>query len=163
MLGRKIQRGLPLLSRGKAHINEQLLNERDAKAKLCSKFHEDKRRNAKPCNVQPGDTVIVERHLKSKGDTRFNTERYTVVQEDNGSLLLKDEHGNLLRRHVTQTKRVRAWRNVEATVTETENHREPQNENNIGRTTRKRRAPGHLADYVRMAEEGSLYFVKSHP
>lgn len=149
MYGRKIHRRLPLINRGKANINEQLLNARDADAKLHSKAHEDARRGAKPCQVRPGDVVIVERQSKAKGQARFDTTRHTVVQEDNGSLLLSDENGRLVRRHVTQTKRVHHWRSMEPTAAEST---DKSTEAIPVRPSRERRAPAHMSDYVRQTE-----------
>lgn len=154
MYGRKIHRRLPLINRGKADVDEELLNERDTESKLLSKAYEDTRRGATPCKIQPGDVVIVERQSKAKGEARFETTRYTVMQENNGSLLLSDENGRLVRRHVTQTKRVHQWRKTQSEAPETA----PQQTENTFKPTapvrpsRERRTPIHLSDYVRQSE-----------
>ncbi|KXJ68142.1 hypothetical protein RP20_CCG005502 [Aedes albopictus] len=90
MTGRKIKRGLPLLNYGNAGHDEEFLDERDRTAKLQSKEREDSRRGAKPSRVKPGDTVIIERPSRGKGDSRFDPKRFTVLQENNGSLVLSD-------------------------------------------------------------------------
>lgn len=151
--GRKIRRGLPLISPGKVNIDEQLLNNRDTEAKLYSKTVSDERRGAKPCNVCPGDIVILERQTKSKGDPRFDEERYTVVKENNGSLLLSNASGQLLRRHVTQAKKVHQWRDSDSDLKEhAEDSKEFQATSTSSRSTRQKRAPPHLSDYVRLTE-----------
>lgn len=155
MSGRRIRRGLPLMNPGKADINEQLLNERDAEAKLHSKAIADVRRGARPCKVSPGDIVILERQSKAKGDTRFDERRHTVVQENNGSLLLSDVNGQLLRRHVTQTKKVHEWRNPDSDSKSEKDMKQTKAAETSPRDSRKRKAPTYLSDYVRLTAERS--------
>lgn len=149
--GRRIRRGLPLMNPGKVDIDEQLLNKRDAEAKLHSKAVADVRRGARPCKVSPGDIVILERQSKAKGDARFDERRHTVVQQNNGSLLLSDVNGQLLRRHVTQTKKVHEWRNSDP-ANKIVKGKQTQVAASPPRCSRKRRAPTHLSDYVRHTE-----------
>ncbi|XP_062557514.1 uncharacterized protein K02A2.6-like [Armigeres subalbatus] len=66
MQGRKIRRGLPLMNHEKIVVNDALLDERDRKAKLDGKNREDIRRGARKCRVTAGDTVIVQRQVRSK-------------------------------------------------------------------------------------------------
>lgn len=157
MYGRKIHRGLPLINRGKANIDEELLNTRDAEAKLQSKAYEDVRRGAVPCKIHPGDVVIVERQSKGKGEARFDSSRYTVVQENDGSLLLSDENGRLVRRHVTQTKRVHQWGSTQSEASESKTGNTGSSSEPMAsvRPSRERKAPIHLSDYVRQSEAGS--------
>lgn len=156
LTGRKIRRGLPLVKPGKVNIDDQLLDKRDAEAKLYSKAIGDSRRGAIPCTVHPGDVVILERQTKAKGDTRFDEKRYSVIKEDNGSLLLSDENGQLLRRHVTQTKRVLEWRNPDSNLDDNaKDNNQIQQSAMSSRSSRQRRAPAHLSDYVRLTEADS--------
>lgn len=106
MLGRKVRRGLPLISPERTPINDAQLDERDRKAKLQGKQREDLRRGARKSRVLPGDSVIIQRQTRSKGQSRFSPTRYTVADENNGSLLLHSADGQSIKRHVTQTKRV---------------------------------------------------------
>ncbi|XP_062537773.1 uncharacterized protein K02A2.6-like [Armigeres subalbatus] len=110
---KKSQKGLPLLKRVNVHHDEELLNKRDREAKLRGKKTEDSRRSARKCRVKPGDVVIVERQMRAKGDSRFDSKRYTVIEETNGSLLLVDEDGSTLKRHVTQTKKYTSGPKIE--------------------------------------------------
>lgn len=145
MYGRRIRRGLPLLNRGRVDIDDRLLDMRDSESKLYSKTLADERRGAKPCGVHPGDEVILERQAKSKGDTRFDKKRYTVIEEHNGSLLLNDDDGHQVRRHVTQAKKVHNWRNS--------NDAEPSEETVTSRPSRSKKVPGYLSDYVQQLDE----------
>ncbi|XP_058817380.1 uncharacterized protein K02A2.6-like [Topomyia yanbarensis] len=149
MLGRKIKRGLPLLFPAKANHDDELLNARDKKAKLQGKYLGDARRSAQNCRVKPGDTVIIELTSRTKGDSKFDTKRYTILEEKNGNLLLTDNEGRALRRHVSQTKKVCQWRDDEKT-------------NNFAaekqiRPTREHNIPSYLHNYVLIVEEEMAY------
>lgn len=144
MYGRKIRRGLPLINPGKAHHDDKLIDERDQKAKLSGKQREDRRRGARQCRIVPGDTVIIERQSRSKGDSRFDPKRYTVTEERKGNLVLTGGDGQQLKRHVSQTKRVHVWRTPARDDKETE----------VGeqRPSREKKVPDYLKDYVRLVE-----------
>lgn len=167
MLGRKVKRGLPLLQHAKATFDEQQLEKTDRESKLASKVREDARRGARKCGVKPGDLVIIERHTRAKGESRFGPKQYTVIQERNGSLVLNDEDGQVLKRHVSQTKKVSRWRDsnnpmkpVRSATSADIPPSIPQRQTtstptataetaDTTRTVRKRKALSHLQDYVR--------------
>lgn len=170
MSGRKIKRGLPLANFEKVTIDEELLNDRDRSAKLEGKIREDKRRGARNCRVQPGDQVLVEKQTRGKGDPRFSSVKHTVVEENNGSLVLHDEHGQVVKRHVSQTKKVNAWRKSTEAVDEARDHSDqgnartsqvkkvpapdhPDAARGNSRTIRDRKAPSYLKDYVQVIHE----------
>ncbi|XP_055585140.1 uncharacterized protein K02A2.6-like [Uranotaenia lowii] len=143
--GRKIRRRLPLLCPGRSEFDDNELNERDRKSKLQGKRTEDSRRGAKACSVKPGDIVIVERVMRSKGESRFDPKRYTVIKERNGDLLLSDEMGQTLKRNVVHTRRVHEWKVF---------NQPPLNDLvGQGRPSRERKVPVHLQDYVRVCEQ----------
>ena len=113
MLGRKIKRRLPLMVHQKSDYDEALLDEQDRIAKIKGKDREDKRRGARVCRVKKGDIVILQRQTKGKALCRFDSRRYTVMEESNGSLVLRSPEGLTLKRHVSQTKKVHKWRKTE--------------------------------------------------
>lgn len=173
MRGRKIRRRLPLLHPGKAEIDEKRFEGKDKRTKMAAKRREDSRRGARDCRVKPGDFVVVERHVRAKGDTRFDPQRFTVMKEDNGSLTLCNEEGQTIRRHVTQTRKVHEWRDENRTPGRDESHprdraeSHPRDENVsrsrdknaeedrevLRRPTREKRAPAHLKDFVQEVRE----------
>lgn len=173
MRGRKIRRRLPLLHPGKAEIDEKRFEGKDKRTKMAAKRREDSRRGARDCRVKPGDFVVVERHVRAKGDTRFDPQRFTVMKGDNGSLTLCNEEGQTIRRHVTQTRKVHEWRDENRTPGRDESHprdraeSHPRDEDvsrsrdkNAGedrevlrRPTREKRAPAHLKDFVQEVRE----------
>lgn len=154
MLGRKIKRRLPLLYHEKADYDEELLNQRDKLEKLKAKEREDSRRGARPCRVGPGDMVIIERLTRAKGDSRFGTQKYTVIKQDNGNLVLQNEQGHTVKRHVTQTKKVGHWRAPdECSKDDTPDSRisnELPTEPTAERPRREKNPPSYLRDYVQM-------------
>lgn len=165
MAGRKIRRGLPLIRRGKATFNDNVLDARDRKSKTKAKAREDARRGARQCRIKPGDTVVVERQTRGKGESRFDSRKYTVTEERNGMLVLSDESGQILKRHVSQTKRVHHWRSSDSdlckrsdsgTSDQNSSAHPPQGDNlqpSLGeRPNRARRAPEYLRNYVRVVE-----------
>lgn len=151
MLGRKIKRRLPLLHHAKANFDEDTLNRRDEIEKLKAKEREDARRGARACRVCPGDTVIIERSNRTKGDSRFDEQRYTVIQEDNGSLVLQNDEGQTLKRHVTQAKKVGKWRETNADNENPTIIRQPTGQQSV-RLRRERVPPTYLNDYVQSIE-----------
>ncbi|XP_055633448.1 uncharacterized protein LOC129773822 [Toxorhynchites rutilus septentrionalis] len=151
MMGRRIKRGLPLLEHGKSDFDDRLLDAEDREVKLKSKRHDDLRRGAKSSTVKPRDTVIIERHTKGKGDSRFHPKRFTVVREKNGSLLLADEEGHTVKRHLSQTKKVQIWRDNSRT-----NIKKPGNAETSERPARDTKAPSYLSDYIHSMENQSL-------
>ncbi|XP_062705610.1 uncharacterized protein K02A2.6-like [Aedes albopictus] len=157
MTGRKIKRCLPLVTFEKTSVNEELFSKRDREAKEAGKKREDQRRGARPCRINPGDTVIVERHTHSKGESRFLPRRYTVVEVKNGNLTLNDEDGNVLKRHVSQTKKVSQWR-IEETPSDPNSRDSPENSLQLTsalgpRSIRERKAPSYLQEYVRLVDD----------
>lgn len=155
MLGRKIKRRLPLLQHTKANFDEEQFNQRDRLEKLKAKEREDTRRGARSCRVGPGDTVIVERLTRTKGESRFDPQRFTVIQEDNGSLVLQNDQGQTLKRHVTQTKKVIKWRETEIKSNADHNDDHVNEQPPAGPPSRPQRAklqPTYLRDYVQSLE-----------
>lgn len=151
-MGRKVRWGLPLLSSGKVEHDKEALNERDREAKLKAKEREDNRRGARKCQIQPGDTVIIERHTRVKGDTRFDPKRFTVLEQNNGSLVLTDDEGQLLKRHVSQTKKVFEWREV-SEDNDTDVSMEQHHGQLKSRPLREKKVPGYLHNYVREVKD----------
>lgn len=156
MLGRKIKRRLPLLRHEKVVCDDGLLNRRDKLEKLKAKEREDTKRGARACRVCPGDMVIIERLIRTKGDSRFDPQRYTVIKEDNGSLVLQNESGQIVKRHVTQAKKVGPWRTtnprtVDITSAGVKDKHIPLAET-PKRPSRTIRPPSYMEDYVRSLE-----------
>ncbi|XP_055623470.1 uncharacterized protein K02A2.6-like [Toxorhynchites rutilus septentrionalis] len=154
LTGRKIKRGLPLLHHESSNVNDELLEQRDREAKLLSKQREDTRRDARPCRVKPGDDVIIERLSRAKGETRFSPMRFTVLEEQNGNLTLTNDVGQILKRHVSQTKKVNPWRNTNDETVSSIPLGDQPDQTNHQRPSRVRKEPGYLEDFVRLVASG---------
>lgn len=156
MQGRRIKRGLPLINHQRTLIDDNLLDHRDRQAKLDGKRREDSRRSARKCRVKPGDTVIIQRQNRSKGQSRFASARHTVVEEKNGSLVLHDADGHIVKRHVSQTKKVASHSKTkdQRTAEDAAKLQPDAAENSlpIRRRERTRKAPAYLQQYVRSVE-----------
>ncbi|XP_055543182.1 uncharacterized protein K02A2.6-like [Wyeomyia smithii] len=161
MTGRKIRRGLPLIYRGKAAFDD---NARDHKSKIDAKVREDARRGARQCRIKREDTVVVERQVRSKGEPRFDPRRYTVTEERNGMLVLSDENGQTLKRHVSQTRKVYRWRHsedddilpecsVDQDFTPQPSLVENPQPSVAECPTRAKRTPEYLKNYIRVVED----------
>lgn len=168
MTGRKIRRGLPLIFPTKATHDDDLINAKDRKSKIEAKQREDAKRGARQCRIKPGDMVIVERQLRAKAESRFDPQKYTVTEERNGMLVLADTNGQILKRHVSQTKKVYDWRHTEEDQPKQPDsghtdHRDGELQPNfqaeapvpsvIDRPIRERKTPEYLKNYVRVVEE----------
>ncbi|XP_055585279.1 uncharacterized protein K02A2.6-like [Uranotaenia lowii] len=155
MYGRKIKRGLPLLLRNKPAIDDNLVQLRDQAAKQDGKQREDARRGARNCRTKPGDEVVVQRLTRMKGDSRFSPTRHTVIEERNGSLILSDKDGKISKRHVSQTKKVKPWRDSTAQsstseFSKTNSDVESPQPGISSRSRRVKRTPAFLNDYVQI-------------
>ncbi|XP_055527458.1 uncharacterized protein LOC129720073 [Wyeomyia smithii] len=156
LMGRKIRRRLPLLVGGSTDHDADLLNARDRRAKLLAKEYEYNRRGAKECRVKPGDVVIAERTARAKGDARFDPKKFTIMEEDNGNLVMCDDAGKIFRRHVSQTRKVKKWRNGESlpkaddAVDSNNSEGDTSGDAKLRRSVRDRKPPAHLAEYERI-------------
>lgn len=117
MWGRKIRRDLPLLGLARTEVNKGTLRERDFKAKQHAKLHEDAKRGAKPPSIVPGDTVVILKTNRVKGDPKYGPELFKVMSQDRGDFLLASSEGKLKTRNVTHLKLVRTEHESEPGVT----------------------------------------------
>ncbi|XP_058817323.1 uncharacterized protein LOC131680626 [Topomyia yanbarensis] len=156
MYGRKIKRGLPLLTHDKSSFDEHELERRDREIKLAGKLREDARRGAQKCRVKPGDEVVIERQNRLKGDHRFSPTRYTVIEERNGSLVLNDGSGKIAKRHVSQTKKIGPWRNIQkqkSSVSTDISNTDTTPTAFTKRPNRDRKIPVFLNDFIRTVKD----------
>lgn len=108
MWGRKIRRGLPLLGVARTEINQGELKQRDLQSKTRAKAREDLKRGAKTPAIAPGDTVVVLKTNRIKGDPKYDPQQYKVMSQDRGDFLLASADGKIKSRNITHLKRVQA-------------------------------------------------------
>lgn len=106
MFGRRLRRTLPSYRPTRVVIDDSEVRATDWDKKMKGKHAEDRRRGAQEAKVRVGDTVVVERDTRRKGQTRFRHENFKVTEQRQGDLTLKDINGGQLRRAITKVKRI---------------------------------------------------------
>lgn len=106
LYGRVIRGRLPHLEH---NINSRVVRNKalakDAEAKCRMKLYADKRRHAKPSNIQVGDRVLVKQTKANKLTTRYEI-RPRRVTEVNGSMITASRDGHLITRNSSFYKKV---------------------------------------------------------
>lgn len=178
MYGRKIRRDLPLLGVARTEVNKGELAQRDFESKNREKVNENRKRGAKNPSIVPGDTVVVLKTNRLKGDPKYNRELHKVMSQDRGDFLLITGEGKLKTRNVTHLKKVlTSGAETGASETRDEPSMNPENDGvrqedeelmppgvqakrraRAGRATENRRStrvrapPKHLDMYIRLLE-----------
>ena len=83
---------------------QQLLKERDARAKLRQKEYADKTRAAKFSDIEEGDQVLLRQTRENKLPPNYEPDPYTVIQKDGNAIILEDANGNNKMRNVAHMK-----------------------------------------------------------
>lgn len=81
------------------------MKEENDRIRTRTKELEDKKRGAKPSDIQVGDIVLVEDDTRIKGQARFRKLKYQVMGEHNGDLRLKCENGSVLMRNLIKVRK----------------------------------------------------------
>ena len=76
----------------------EIVRERDSSQKLKMKAHADNKAYVKPCNISPGDTVLVKRPFSvSKGGTVYDPTPMTVVSKKGSMITAEGENRTVTR------------------------------------------------------------------
>lgn len=121
MFGRRVRRALPLMRPAAVHIDVEAMREMDAEMKRIGKLHEDKKRKARALRFKIGDTAVLRRAQKGKGESKYDPKEFKIIAIHDGDLTLKASDGAILKRSVTLAKRLREG--TEQVGTEEENPR----------------------------------------
>jgi transposase InsO family protein len=106
LFGRRLRRGLPSVLSTHVQVDRDAMRERDFESKAKKKKVEDRRRRAKDSDVSIGDTVVLERAVKRKGDTRFDPEELIVTDVRAGDLTLQPNVGKPIHRDITKVRKL---------------------------------------------------------
>lgn len=149
MFGRRLRRSLPLTQPALIQVDDEEIREYDWYQKIKAKEREDGKRRAREPSITTGDTVVLRRATKRKGETNYDPTELEVVEQRRGDLTMKAPDGRIVRRNITHAKKV--FKQPEAGgVKPDEDEQESQaGTGNEGRPARTRTAPAHLSDYVR--------------
>ena len=107
-MGRELRDKLPKVEiRGKMTEPQwqQLLKERDARAKLRQKEHADKTRAAKFSDIEEGDQILLRQTRENKLLPNYEPDPYTVIQKDGNAVILEDANGNNKMRNIAHMKK----------------------------------------------------------
>lgn len=156
MYNRKIRRALPLV--GETTVTHESLNikTRDSREKILAKNREDKKRGAKDTKLNVGDTAVIMRNIRSKGESRFDPTPWKIIDKKRGDLELEAADGRRTKRNVTMVKKIVSptddpsapTRELEATSPL--NCNKQSNQQELRRSTRSRKTPPHLDMYIRL-------------
>ena len=133
---------------------------RDKSEKETAKSREDKKRKARGSRIEAGDTVVLKREVRLKGESKYSPERFEVIKNLNGSLIMRASDGRTVQRYITFAKRCEGNQDTSSGEDEDEEadtedeaggvQPQDQDENNERRmgSTRLRKAPAHLKDFI---------------
>ena len=109
LMGRKLRDKLPRVEFSKDRATEaywqQLLRERDTRAKLSQKEYADRTRGAKHSNIEEGDKVLLKQTRENKLSPNYEPEPYIVTRKDGNAVILQDTNGNNKMRNIAHTKK----------------------------------------------------------
>lgn len=107
MFGWTIRSKLPQLMDIETAPGRDDIAERDAQLKEKGRDLEDKKRGAKPCHIDVGDTVLKKNMVKQdKLTTTFDKQRYQVVKRNGTKVTIQDETGDKYERNLAHIKKV---------------------------------------------------------
>ena len=84
---------------------QQLLKERDARAKLRQKEYADKTSAAKFSDIKEGDQILLRQARENKLSPNYEPDPYTVIQKDGNAVILEDADGNNKMRNIAHMKK----------------------------------------------------------
>ena len=109
LMGRKLRDKIPKLQFPSDRATEtqwqQLLRDRNARAKLRQKEYADKCRSAQRSKVEEGDQVLLQKNRENKLTPNFEPEPYKVIQRNGNAVILENAEGVTKMRNVAQMKK----------------------------------------------------------
>ena len=120
-LNRSIRTTLPEI---KTPLFDKTMSETDAAAKFRMNQYADRRTNAKPSNLQPGDIVLVKQRSVNKNSTPYKPTTYEVVARK-GTMITANNDDHTITRNISRFKPVKI--KIEPSVLPTED--DPLDEN----------------------------------
>ena len=119
LFGRKIRTCVPEINTYRREDSEIL--DRDSEKKGKGKLYSDAQRNAKESEIVPGDKVLLKQNRNNKLDTPFSSDKYTVIDKNGNSVVVRADDGTEYRRNITHMKKM--------------NERSPQTDSNVNNST----------------------------
>ena len=105
LFNRVIRTKLPQLISGKKTVKDKAIRERDDDAKVKMKFYADKRRKAKPSEIQVGDIVMLKQKKQTKLSSKFDPVPFRITRIK-GTMITVTRNGRYVTRNVSFMKKV---------------------------------------------------------
>ena len=109
LMGRKLRDKIPKLKVPSDRATEvqwqQLLRERDARAKLRQKEYADGRRSAKHSAIEQGDQVLLKQNRQNKLSPNYEPEPYIVTQRNGNAVVIENADGESRMRNIGHMKK----------------------------------------------------------
>ena len=107
-MGRRLNNNLPRVAipndrNTEAHW-QQLLRERNARAKLRQKEYADSKRSAEYSDIREGDRILLNKGRDNKLSPSFEPLPYKVVEKKDNAVLIQDQEGNTKMRNASHMK-----------------------------------------------------------
>ena len=108
-MGRRLNDKLPRVAIPTDRVTEahwqQLLRERDARAKLRQKEYADSKRSAEYSDIGEGDRILLNKSRDNKLSPSFEPLPYKVVEKKGNAVLIQDQEGNTKMRNASHMKK----------------------------------------------------------
>ncbi|KXJ74572.1 hypothetical protein RP20_CCG013381 [Aedes albopictus] len=105
LTGRPVKDLLPSMITEPLSRRDEGVRDTDAMKKLKGKLYADEQRQAKPSDIEVGDSVMLRNYDTGKLEPKFQLERFTVVERSGSSVVVENAEGARYRRCVTHLKK----------------------------------------------------------
>lgn len=106
LFGRLLKTKLPSLHDRRDPVMDEGIRDHDSIQKLKGKIYADKARNAKPSEVEIGDTVVIQNEKKGKLDSNFQNKDCVVTAKAGNKLTVETPEGRVYSRNTTMVKKI---------------------------------------------------------
>lgn len=105
LTGRPVKDLLPCLRTDPHWLRDAEVRDRDAIKKMQGKLYADERRQAKPSEIDVGDSVMLRNFETGKLEPKFRLEKFTVLKKSGGNTIVTNKEGVMYRRSVTHLRK----------------------------------------------------------
>ena len=164
LMGRRLNDKLPRVAIPTDRITEahwqQLLRERDARAKLRQKEYADSKRSAEYSDIGEGDRILLNKSRDNKLSPSFEPLPYKVVEKKGNAVLIQDQEGNTKMRNASHMKKF-----VQPDPSTETHGRQERNETSITRQSEAAvlSPPSHVHEHLPVPSESSPSAPPSRP
>ena len=166
LFNRDIRNHFPLLNKTIKLSHQEKAKRNDTNSKIKSKTRYDKTMNVKISDIKVGDKILVKQRKRNKLTSLYKSEPFKVIEKKGNTVKIRDAYENERVRNVADVLYFRersdslhkvpnrAGRDKasddfidETSFSDTKESRQDQDQG-LRRSTRQRRMPAYLSDYV---------------